>query len=326
MVEKKNIDWGSLGFAYQHTDFSYVSNYRDGAWDDGALTPDHTIVMSECAGLMHYCQEVFEGLKAYTTDDGRIVCFRPDQNAARMYDSAQRICMPPFPKDRFVEAVERVVKANEAWVPPFGTGATLYIRPFMFATGDVIGVKPADEYQFRILVTPVGAYYKGGVKPVKLQVSKYDRAAPHGTGNIKAGLNYAMELEGGKPTPGIGFAVGFERIALALAAQGGSLETAEPSCVYVACTSPRERDVAFRATLALRQAGIRTEADYQGRSLKSQFKQADRLGAVACVVIGPDEVAAGVATLRDMVTHEQVSVPLDGLVAAVTSQKGTGTF
>jgi len=118
MVEKKNIDWGSLGFAYQHTDFSYVSNYRDGAWDDGALTPDHTIVMSECAGLMHYCQEVFEGLKAYTTDDGRIVCFRPDQNAARMYEgSAQRICMPPFPKDRFVEAVERVVKANEAWGP-----------------------------------------------------------------------------------------------------------------------------------------------------------------------------------------------------------------
>jgi len=149
-----------------------------------------------------------------------------------------------------------------------------------------------------------------------------------GVGAIGGGGRYdgLMELEGGKPTPGIGFAVGFERIALALAAQGGSLETAEPSCVYVACTSPRERDVAFRATLALRQAGIRTEADYQGRSLKSQFKQADRLGAVACVVIGPDEVAAVVATLRDMVTHEQVSVPLDGLVAAVTSQKGTGTF
>ena len=194
MVEKKDIDWGSLSFAYQHTDYSYVSNYKDGAWDEGTLTPDHTIVMSECAGLMHYCQEVFEGLKAYTTEDGRIVCFRPDQNAARMYDSAKRICMPPFPKDRFVDAVEQVVKANEAWVPPFGTGATLYIRPFMIATGDVIGVKPADEYQFRILVTPVGAYYKGGVRPVKLQVSKFDRAAPHGTGNIKAGLNYAMSL------------------------------------------------------------------------------------------------------------------------------------
>ena len=194
MVQKKDIDWQSLGFAYQPTDYSYVSNYKDGAWDEGGLTPDHTVTLSECAGLLHYCQEVFEGLKAYTTKDGRVVCFRPDQNAHRMHDSAERIVMPPFPEDRFVEAVDEVVKANAAWVPPFGTGATLYIRPLMFATGDVIGVKPADEYQFRILVTPVGAYYKGGVKPVKVQVSEYDRAAPHGTGNIKAGLNYAMSL------------------------------------------------------------------------------------------------------------------------------------
>ena len=174
-VEKKNIDWGSLGFAYQHTDYSYVSNYKDGKWDGGQLTPSHSVTLSECAGLLHYCQEVFEGLKAYTTKSGDIVCFRPDMNAQRMY--------------------EDVVAANAAWVPPFGSGATLYIRPFMFATGDVIGVKPADEYQFRILVTPVGPYYKGGVKPVKLQVSDYDRAAPHGTGNIKAGLNYAMSLK-----------------------------------------------------------------------------------------------------------------------------------
>ena len=194
-VEKKNIDWGSLGFAYQHTDYSYVSNYKDGKWDGGQLTPSHSVTLSECAGLLHYCQEVFEGLKAYTTKSGDIVCFRPDMNAQRMYDSAERIEMPPFPKERFVKAVEDVVAANAAWVPPFGSGATLYIRPFMFATGDVIGVKPADEYQFRILVTPVGPYYKGGVKPVKLQVSDNHRAAPHGTGNIKAGLNYAMSLK-----------------------------------------------------------------------------------------------------------------------------------
>ncbi|HQE69651.1 MAG TPA: branched-chain amino acid aminotransferase [Atopobiaceae bacterium] len=193
-MEKKDIDWGALGFSYLHTDYSYVSNYKDGAWDEGGLTPDHTIVMSECAGLLHYCQEVFEGLKAYTAKDGRIVCFRPDMNAQRMYDSAQRLCMPPFPVERFIDAVKQVVAANAAWVPPFGLGAALYIRPFMFATGDVIGVKPADEYQFRILVTPVGPYYKGGVRPVALKVSQYDRAAPHGTGNIKAGLNYAMSL------------------------------------------------------------------------------------------------------------------------------------
>ena len=193
-MEKKDLDWGNLSFAYMHTDYSYVCNYKDGAWEEGGLTPDHTVTLSECAGLLHYCQEVFEGLKAYTTENGDIVCFRPDMNAQRMYDSAARLEMPSFPKDKFVEAVEMVVRANAAWVPPFGSGATLYIRPFMFATGDVIGVKPATEYQFRILVTPVGPYYKGGVKPVKLQVPEFDRAAPHGTGNIKADLNYAMSL------------------------------------------------------------------------------------------------------------------------------------
>ena len=193
-MEKKDLDWGNLSFAYMHTDYSYVCNYKDGAWEEGGLTSDHTVTLSECAGLLHYCQEVFEGLKAYTTENGDIVCFRPDMNAQRMYDSAARLEMPSFPKDKFVEAVEMVVRANAAWVPPFGSGATLYIRPFMFATGDVIGVKPATEFQFRILVTPVGPYYKGGVKPVKLQVPEFDRAAPHGTGNIKAGLNYAMSL------------------------------------------------------------------------------------------------------------------------------------
>ena len=193
-MEKKDLDWGNLSFAYMHTDYSYVCNYKDGAWEEGGLTSDHTVTLSECAGLLHYCQEVFEGLKAYTAENGDIVCFRPDMNAQRMYDSAARLEMPSFPKDKFVEAVEMVVRANAAWVPPFGSGATLYIRPFMFATGDVIGVKPATEYQFRILVTPVGPYYKGGVKPVKLQVPEFDRAAPHGTGNIKAGLNYAMSL------------------------------------------------------------------------------------------------------------------------------------
>lgn len=196
-VEKKDLDWGNLTFDYQPTDYSYVSNWKDGEWDEGGLTTDHTITLSECAGIFHYCQEVFEGLKAYTTKDGDIVCFRPDMNAARMYDSSQRLEMPPFPKEKFVAAVKQVVEANAAWVPPFGSGATLYVRPLMIGSGNVIGVAPAPEYQFRILVTPVGPYFKGGLKPIKLCVSKYDRAAPHGTGNIKAGLNYAMSL---KPT------------------------------------------------------------------------------------------------------------------------------
>ncbi|MDO5117790.1 MAG: branched-chain amino acid aminotransferase [Eggerthellaceae bacterium] len=205
-MAKKDIDWGSLGFGYMKTDYSYVSNWKDGEWDEGALTTDHTLTLSECAGIFHYCQEVFEGLKAYTTEDGSIVCFRPDLNAERMYDSAARLEMPSFPKDRFVEAVKAVIKANEDWVPPFGSGATLYIRPFMVATGEVIGVAPAPEYQFRILVTPVGPYYSGGVKPVKLRTTMYDRAAPHGTGNIKAGLNYAMSIKAGVEAHNGGYA------------------------------------------------------------------------------------------------------------------------
>ena len=181
-VEKKDLDWGNIGFNYMQTDYSYEAHWRDGEWDEGGLTTDHTLHVSECGGIFHYCQEVFEGLKAYTTQDGSVVCFRPDQNAQRMYDSPQRLEMPPFPVDRFVEAVKQVVTANAAWVPPFGSGATLYVRPFMIGSGNVIGVAPAPEYTFRILVTPVGPYYKGGLKAVKLRISDYDRAAPHGTG------------------------------------------------------------------------------------------------------------------------------------------------
>ena len=193
-MEKKNIDWANLGFGYIQTDYRYVSNYKNGAWDDGILTEDANVVINECAGVLQYAQTVFEGLKAYTTSDGRIVTFRPDLNAERLEQSASRLEMPVFPKDRFVEAVKKVVKANEAYVPPFGSGATLYIRPYMFGSNPVIGVKPADEYQFRILTTPVGPYFKGGAKPLTIRVSDFDRAAPHGTGHIKAGLNYAMSL------------------------------------------------------------------------------------------------------------------------------------
>ena len=193
-MEKKNIDWGNLGFGYMQTDYRYVSNFKNGAWDEGTLTTDANIVLNECAGVLQYAQTVFEGLKAYTTEDGRIVTFRPDLNASRLADSARRLEMPVFPEERFIEAVEKVVAANAAFVPPYGSGATLYIRPYMFGSNPVIGVKPADEYQFRILCTPVGPYFKGGAKPITIRVSDFDRAAPHGTGHIKAGLNYAMSL------------------------------------------------------------------------------------------------------------------------------------
>ena len=176
------------------TDYRYVSDFKDGSWDEGRLTKDANVVINECAGVLQYAQTVFEGMKAYTTEDGRIVTFRPDLNAERMENSAKRLEMPVFPKDRFVQAVIDTVKANAAYVPPYGSGATLYIRPYMFGSNPVIGVKPADEYQFRVFTTPVGPYFKGGIKPLTICVSDFDRAAPHGTGHIKAGLNYAMSL------------------------------------------------------------------------------------------------------------------------------------
>ena len=193
-VEKKDLDWSNLSFKYQPCDYSYVCNYHDGAWEEGGLTSEHTITLSEDAGIYQYCQEIFEGMKAYTTEDGSIVVFRPDLNAKRMADSARRMVMPPFPEDKFVDAVKQVVTANEAWVPPFGSGATLYIRPFMIATGEVLGLGASDKYQFRIFFSPVGPYFKAGAKAVKLTIPAYDRAAPMGTGNIKAGLNYGMSL------------------------------------------------------------------------------------------------------------------------------------
>lgn len=189
-----NLDWGNLGFGYIKTPYRYVARYKDGKWSEGELTADDKIVLTECAGVLQYAQTAFEGLKAYTTKDGQIVTFRPDLNAERMEQSAARLEIPIFPKEKFLEAVDKVVAANREYVPPYGSGATLYIRPFIFGSSAVIGVKPAQEYEFRMFCTPVGPYFKGGIKPISIRVSDYDRAAPHGTGHIKAGLNYAMSL------------------------------------------------------------------------------------------------------------------------------------
>ncbi len=188
------LDWKNLGFGYIKTPYRYTARYRDGKWDEGRLTDEDKIVISECAGVLQYAQTAFEGLKAYTTRDGKIVTFRPDLNAERMEQSAARLEMPVFPREKFLEAVDMVVAANRDYVPPYGSGATLYIRPFMFGSSEVIGVKPAKEYEFRMFCTPVGPYFKGGIKPISIRVSDFDRAAPHGTGHIKAGLNYAMSL------------------------------------------------------------------------------------------------------------------------------------
>lgn len=193
-MEKKNIDWSKLGFGYTKTDYRWQATWEDGKWTEDGLITDEKLHLLESACVFHYSQSCFEGLKAYTTKEGKIVTFRPDQNAHRMFDSAKRLEMPPLPVDTFLKSIDEVVRANAAWVPPYGTGCSLYIRPFMIGSGPQIGVAPAPSFTYRVFVMPVGAYFKGAVKPLKLTLSDYDRAAPHGTGNIKAGLNYAMSL------------------------------------------------------------------------------------------------------------------------------------
>lgn len=190
----KEIDWANLGFGYMKTDYRYVSNYKNGNWDEGTLTTDENIVMNECACVLQYAQTCFEGMKAYRTVDNHVVIFRPDLNAKRMADTCERLEMPVFPEERFIEAVIETVKKNLDYVPPYGSGASLYIRPYLFGINPVMGVKPASEYQFRVFTSPVGPYFKGGVKPITLRVPDFDRAAPLGTGHVKAGLNYAMSL------------------------------------------------------------------------------------------------------------------------------------
>lgn len=188
------MDFTKLGFGYNKAPYRFVAKYKNGAWDEGCITEDDTVTLSECACVFQYAQTCFEGLKAYRTVNDEIVCFRPDMNAARMADSCRRMIMPVFPEDKFVEAVRQVVLANKDFVPPYGTGASLYIRPYMMGTDPVLGVHPASEFEFRIFVSPVGPYFKGGIKPLTLRITDFDRAAPNGTGHIKAGLNYAMSL------------------------------------------------------------------------------------------------------------------------------------
>lgn len=193
-MKEVNLDWGKLGFNYIKTDFRYVSYWKDGKWDGGKLVEDNMITISEGSPAIHYGQQCFEGLKAYRTKDGKIQLFRPDQNAKRMNNSARRLLMPEIPEEKFIDACIQVVKANEHFVPPYGTGATFYLRPYLIGVGDNLGVKPAKEYLFSVFGCPVGPYFKGGLTPVNFMVSDYDRAAPHGTGAAKVGGNYAGSL------------------------------------------------------------------------------------------------------------------------------------
>ena len=296
----KNIDWGNLGFNYHVTDKRFVANYKNGAWDEGHLTEDPMITMSEDAGVLQYSQSVFEGLKAYTTKDGHVVTFRPDLNAARMYDSALYLEMPPFPKDRFVEAVVETVRANLDWVPPYGSGATLYLRPYMFGISPVIGVKPAEDYMFRIFCTPVGPYFKGGAKPISIRVSDFDRAAPRGTGHIKAGLNYAMSLHAIVDAHNKGFA---ENVYLDPATRTKIEETGGANILFVtqdgSLVVPKSASILPSIT---RRSLVTVARDYLGLSVTEREVTLEEVkdGAFAeCGLCGTAAVISPVGKIND---------------------------
>lgn len=206
MTKKVNIDWNNLGFSYIKTDFRYISTWKNGSWDEGHLTEDNMLSISEASCALHYGQQCFEGLKAYRTKDGDIQLFRPNRNASRLNDSLNKLLMPEIPEEKFIDACMQVVKANEHYVPPYGTGGTLYLRPFVIGVGDNIGVKPAPEYIFCVFCVPVGAYFKNGMEPCNFMIADYDRAAPHGTGGQKVGGNYAASMQPHKIAADRGFA------------------------------------------------------------------------------------------------------------------------
>ena len=297
-MAKKDIDWSNLGFGYVKTDKRFVANYKNGAWDNGVITDDDKVVISECAGVLQYSQSCFEGMKAYTTENGHTVIFRPDMNASRMADSCRRLEMPVFPEDKFVEAIAETVRANEDWVPPYGSGASLYIRPYMFGSNPVIGVKPADEYQFRVFTTPVGPYFKGGAKPLTIKVSDFDRAAPHGTGHIKAGLNYAMSLHAIVTAHAEGYA---ENMYLDPATRTKVEETGGANFLFVTkdgkVVTPKSDSILPSIT---RRSLVHVAKEYLGLEVEEREVYLDELGDFAeCGLCGTAAVISPVGKIVD---------------------------
>ena len=189
--EKQPIDWKNLGFEYTRTDYRFSAVWEEGQWSDGELLTSEIMQIHEGSPALHYAQQCFEGMKAQSTRDGRILLFRPGLNSVRMNTTANRLSMPEVPEALFLKGVHEAVRANASWVPPFGSGASLYIRPLLIGIGENMGLRPAKQYEFRVIVSPVGPYYKsGGLSVISLAVSDFDRAAPHGTGDVKAGANY----------------------------------------------------------------------------------------------------------------------------------------
>lgn len=202
----QNIDWKSLPFGYFKTDFNIRYYWKNGSWSKMEVTDSEYMNIHIAATALHYGQEAFEGMKAFTGKDGKVRVFRWEENAKRMNRSADGVMMQPIPSDMFKEAITTAILKNKKFVPPYGTGASLYIRPLLFGSGPQVGVKPAKEYMFIVFVGPVGPYFKEGFKPVNIQIVRdYDRAAPLGTGHIKVGGNYAASLRAGERAHEEGF-------------------------------------------------------------------------------------------------------------------------
>lgn len=203
----KEIDWANLSFGYIKTDYNVRINFREGAWGELEVSSSEYINMHMAATCLHYGQEAFEGLKAFRGQDGKVRIFRLEENAARLQSTCQGIMMAELPTERFREAILKVVKLNERFIPPYGTGASLYIRPLLIGTGAQVGVHPANEYMFVVFVTPVGPYFKGGFSTTKpyVIIREFDRAAPHGTGTYKVGGNYAASLRANKKAHDLGY-------------------------------------------------------------------------------------------------------------------------
>ncbi len=205
-MERAKLDWANLSFQYVKTDYHLEYHFKDGKWSEAKIVESDTIELHIAATALHYGQQCFEGLKAFERADGRISVFRVDENAKRMKRSAEKILMEPFPEDKFIEAVFKVVQLNRRFIPPYGSGASLYVRPLLLGTSGIVGVKPSEEYVFLIFVTPVGPYFKGGLKPIRLLVEEeIDRAAPLGVGDVKVGGNYAAGLRASHKAKALGF-------------------------------------------------------------------------------------------------------------------------
>ncbi|MCF0203019.1 MAG: branched-chain amino acid aminotransferase [Bacteroidaceae bacterium] len=203
----KTIDWANIGFGYMPTNYNVRCYYRDGKWGEIEVSSSENIELHMAATCLHYGQEAFEGLKAYRCPDGKVRLFRPDENAARLQSTCRGICMPEMPTEKFIEMAEKVIKLNQEFIPPYETGATLYLRPLLIGTSAQVGVHPASEYLFMIFVTPVGPYFKGGFSSNPFVILRdHDRAAPLGTGTYKVGGNYAASLVPNKKAHDLGYA------------------------------------------------------------------------------------------------------------------------